>query len=75
MKKENRGTIIRIFINESNKELVEEWKIRELIRKYSNYVWIPIMLEADEKDDKWNVKWKKWEQINETTAIWKKIKI
>ncbi len=73
-KKENRGTIIRIFINESNKELVEEWKIRELIRKYSNYVWIPIMLEADEKDDKWNVKWKKWEQINETTAIWKKSK-
>ncbi len=73
-KKENRGTIVRLFVNEANKELLEEWKIRELIKKYSNYVWIPIMLEVEDKDDKWKVKWKKWEQINETIAIWKKPK-
>ncbi len=33
-----RGTIIKLFIDETNKELVEEWKIKELIKKYSNYV-------------------------------------
>ncbi len=72
--KKERGTIIKLFINESNKELLEEWKIRELIKKYSNYVWIPIMLEVEDKDDKGKVKWKKWEQVNETIAIWKKSK-
>lgn len=71
-KKENRWTKITLFIDETNKELLEEWKIKELIKKYSNYVWIPILLEVEKKDDKWNVTWKEFEQINETKAIWKK---
>jgi molecular chaperone HtpG len=38
IKKESRGTKITLFLNEANKELSEDWKIRELIKKYSNYV-------------------------------------
>ncbi len=72
--RKKRWTLIKLFIDEANKELLEEWKLRELIKKYSNYVAIPIMLEVEEKDDKWEVKWKKWEQVNETIAIWKKSK-
>ncbi len=78
-KKENRWTIIRLFIDETNKELVSEWKIKELVKKYSNYVWVPIMLEEEkreeEKDGKeWKVIWKEFNRINETIAIWKKTK-
>jgi len=36
--KTSRGTIIRLFVDEANKELLEEWKIKELVKKYSNYV-------------------------------------
>jgi len=75
--KENRGSIVRLFIDEANKELLEEWKIKELVKKYSNYVWIPIMLEQDKKEWEWKdekIIWKEYVKINETTAIWKKSK-
>ena len=50
--KEGRGTQIVMFINEANKELLEDWKVRELIKKYSNYVGVPIMMqELDNRND------------------------
>jgi molecular chaperone HtpG len=36
--KKDRGTEIVIHINEANVELLEDWKLRELVKKYSNYV-------------------------------------
>lgn len=36
--KQERGTEIIIHINEANVELLEDWKVRELVKKYSNYV-------------------------------------
>ena len=44
--REKRWTKITLFINEANKNLVEDWKIRELVKKYSNYVSTPIMMIA-----------------------------
>jgi len=44
IKKESRGTKITLFVNEANKELVEEWKLKELIKKYSNYIGTQIMM-------------------------------
>jgi len=72
-----RGTQIKIFINEANKELLEDWKIRELVKKYSNYVGVPIMMKKidtrnDEEKKKEPNKVFEYEQVNETTAIWKK---
>lgn len=75
--KEGRGTEIKIFINEANKELLEDWKIRELVKKYSNYVGTPIMMkELDTRNDEDKKKEPNkvfgYEKVNETTAIWKK---
>jgi molecular chaperone HtpG len=75
--KEGRGTEIKMFINEANKELLEDWKIRELVKKYSNYVGTPIMMkELDTRNDEEKKKEPNkvfgLEKINETTAIWKK---
>jgi len=75
--KEGRGTEIKIFVNEANKELVSDWKLRELVKKYSNYVGTPIMMiEQDSRNDEDKKKEpnKKfgYEKVNETTAIWKK---
>ncbi len=75
--RKERWTTIKIFLNEANKELLSEWKIKELVKKYSNYAPTPIMLEVEEKEEKdWKevIKGKKWEQINESKAIWKKNK-
>ena len=73
-----RWTTIILHINEANSELLKDWKIRELIKKYSNYVWVPIMMKAyDSRTDEEKQKEPKemdFEQVNETKPIWKKDK-
>lgn len=71
--KKTRWTIVRLFIDETNKELLEDWKIKELVKKYSNYIWVPIMIKEHETDEKKDQELK-MEQINETKPIWKKSK-
>lgn len=78
MKDAPRWTRIILHINEGNKELVKDWKVRELIKKYSNYVWVPIMMKAyDSRSEEEKTKEPKemdFEQINETKPIWRKEK-
>lgn len=76
--KQTRWTKITLFINEANTELLKEWKIKELVKKYSNYVWVPIMMRAydsrTEEEKQKEPKVMDFEQINETKPIWKKDK-
>lgn len=78
MKDSPRWTKIILYINEANKELVKDWKVRELIKKYSNYVWVSIMMKAyDSRSEEEKIKEPKemdFEQINETKPIWRKEK-
>jgi len=70
--KETRGTLIKIYIKDEDLEFIEEWKLKELIKKYSNFINIPIlMLETENESNKDN---RKYEQVNETKAIWDKQK-
>ena len=76
--KKERWTNITIYVNKENKEFLEEWKLRELVKKYSNYVGVPIMMrEYDSRTDEEKKKEPKempFEQVNETKPIWKKSK-
>ena len=76
--REKRWTKITLFINEANKNLVEDWEIRELVKKYSNYVSTPIMMIAydprTEEEKQKEPKVMDFEQVNETKPIWKKDK-
>ncbi|MDD2907512.1 MAG: molecular chaperone HtpG [Candidatus Gracilibacteria bacterium] len=78
IEKETRGTKIILHINEANISLLEDWKLKELIKKYSNYVPVPIMMRAyDSRTDEEKAKEPKimdFEQVNETKPIWKKDK-
>lgn len=68
----DRWTKVVLFLKQDELEFLQEWKLRELIKKYSNYVWIPIKMlevENDQNKDKRN-----FEQINETKAVWTKNK-
>lgn len=71
--KTSRGTIIKIFLKKEENEYAQNWKLRELIKKHSNYVWVPIMMKEVENETNKDSE-KKWEQINETKAIWNKNK-
>lgn len=72
--KTTRGTKITLYIDEANKDLLTEWKVKELIKKYSNYVAVPIKMEVKEKSDKGEVTGKKLEQLNDMKSIWTKSK-
>lgn len=71
--KKTRWTILRLHLKEDEKEFLENWKLRELIKKYSNYVWVPIMMKEVENESNKD-KEKSYEQVNETKSIWNKNK-
>lgn len=58
--KESRGTKITFKLKDEYKDLTEDWKIKDIIKKYSNFVEFPIYL-AEEK-------------LNTIGAIWQKPK-
>lgn len=76
--KKDRWTNITLYVKKEEKEFLEDWKLRELIKKYSNYVWVPIMMRAyDSRTDEEKKKEPKvmdFEQVNDTKPIWKKSK-
>ncbi len=43
--KETRGTDIILHLKEEQKEYLEEWRLRSIIKKYSDYVQYPIVMD------------------------------
>jgi molecular chaperone HtpG len=73
-----QGTTVTLYFNEAGKEYANSWKLREIIRKYSNHIAFPIYLTADksEWDDeaKRSISKRTTEQINSASAMWKRPK-
>jgi len=63
--KEDRGTIITIYLNEDNKEFSELMRVKFLLQKYSQYINFPLILNPEEGEP---------ETINDSEAIWLKSK-
>ncbi len=57
--KEDRGTEIIIQLKEDAKEFTQEYRLKEIIKKHSNYIPFPIYL--GEKN----------EQVNQQSALWR----
>ncbi len=74
--KESHGTVIYIKLKEDEKEFLSKWRVEEVVKKYSNHIAYPIVLNYSEEettgegDDKETKKVKKSEQINAATALW-----
>jgi molecular chaperone HtpG len=66
----SRGTEVRLFLKEEHKELLEPWRLQELVRRYSDYVAYPIELETKDKPDAEP----KRETINQGRALWQRPK-
>ncbi len=73
-----QGTTVTLHLNEEGKQYGQSWKVREVIKKYSNHIAFPIYLTADESEwdetEKKSVKKRKTEQINSASALWKRSK-
>ncbi|HEY1949436.1 MAG TPA: molecular chaperone HtpG [Bryobacteraceae bacterium] len=73
-----QGTTVTLYFNDEGKEYANGWKLREIIKKYSNHIAFPIYLTADKSEwdetEKKSVKKRATEQINSARALWKRPK-
>jgi molecular chaperone HtpG len=58
--KTDRGTEVILHLREEDKEFLEAGRLRQLVRKYSDHLSIPIVLHGGEKD----------ETLNQAKAFW-----
>jgi len=74
--KDEHGTVIYIKLKEDEKEFLGKWHVESIVKKYSNHIAYPIMLNYEEEEtegegeEKVTKKVKKREQVNEATALW-----
>lgn len=70
--RETQGTRVTLELNEAGKEYDSEWKVRSIIKKYSDHIAFPIHLNWTEKADKRDEE--KNELVNSASALWKRPK-
>ncbi len=73
VEKEHRGTDVIVHLKEDEHKYLESWEIRNIIRKYSDYIEHPIVMDV-EKTGENNTKTIEEETLNSQKAIWLKSK-
>jgi molecular chaperone HtpG len=66
--KEKNGTKITIYLKDDDdcKNFAQEWQIKSVVRKYSEFVTHPIYIHSFDNDKKENI-----ERLNEKPALWR----
>jgi len=70
--KETRGTDVTLHLREGEDEFLDDWRLRELVRKYSDHIAIPIQMKKRDWDEekKQEVERDEWETVNQASALW-----
>ncbi|OOF32366.1 molecular chaperone HtpG [Salinivibrio proteolyticus] len=75
IEKAERGTDIILHLNDDEKEFLNDWRLREVIGKYSDHIGIPVEMWTVEKDDEGKETGEgKWEKVNKAQALWTRSK-
>lgn len=51
IEKKSRGTDVILHLREDEKEFLNEWRLREIIGKYSDHIGLPVEMLTKEYDD------------------------
>ncbi len=76
--REVAGTTITLHLNDEGKQYANGWRLKEVVKKYSNHIAFPIFLTYDKSE--WNEEEKKsekirtTEQVNAASALWRRSK-
>ena len=73
--RETRGTSITLFLKKDCKEFADDWRVRSVIKKYSDHISVPVMMakqappsaEGEKAPKKAEVE---FEAVNDATALW-----
>lgn len=74
--KESRGTEIILHLREDEGDLVNGFRLRNIIRKYSDHITLPILMKKEEwsEEEKKNIITDEEETINQANALWARSK-
>ena len=74
--KENRGTEVILHLREGEDDLLEGTRLRNIVRRYSDHITLPILMKKEEWDEeeKKQVTRDEDEQVNQASALWARSK-
>jgi molecular chaperone HtpG len=74
--KAGRGTEITLHLREDQDDLLSSWRLKSLIRKYSDHIVQPIVMKKEEWDEekKEQVETDEDETVNQASALWARAK-
>ena len=72
--KKTRGTEIVLHLREGEDEFLNDWKLKSIIRKYSDHITLPIVMKASEWKDGEQVPTDEDETVNKASALWARAK-
>lgn len=68
--KASRGTDITLHLREGEDEFLSDWKLKSIIRKYSDHITLPIVMKKSEWKDGAEVATDEDETVNKASALW-----
>ena len=70
--KETRGTDVTLHLRDGEDEFLDDWRLKSLVRRYSDHIAIPIRMKKREWDEekKAQVERDDWETVNQASALW-----
>jgi molecular chaperone HtpG len=72
------GTTVLLHLNEEGQQYANSWRLKEIVKKYSNHIAFPIFFTYDKseynEEEKKSIKKRTMEQINAASALWRRPK-
>ena len=62
-----------LHLSADEDEFLNTWKLRDVLRRYSDHISLPIQMAKEEWDEEKGEQVKKegeWETVNQTSALW-----
>lgn len=72
--KQSRGTEIVLHLREGEDDFLNDWKLKSIIRKYSDHITLPILMKKTEMKDGEETVTDEDETVNKASALWARAK-
>jgi molecular chaperone HtpG len=70
IEKKTRGTTVTLHLKKDEDEFLDDWRLREIIKKYSDHITLPITMKKSDFKDGESIKTDEDETVNDASAIW-----
>lgn len=70
IEKKSRGTSVILSLKKDAEEFLDEYRLKEIIKKYSDHITLPIVMKKFEFKDGKSIRTEEDEVVNDASAIW-----